>query len=258
MSMSSSIPEYEKFELGLGVLARLTKERTTIQRSLKSFLNEIEPLPHHSVVIGACDDGLPVLMDLSNPRAGSILIIADPCSGKTGLLTSILSSACTTNPARSLRVTCLSSKPAQLDGIARLPHAYQLRSPEDTLTEYIRIVEERTASSKSGPAILLAIDDLPDLISRLDRVQLEQLIWLIRQGPAVQVRVIATAESEKLSFLGEQVIDTFGAWLVGKMDSPQDGTNLALIPKETSRNLKPGSQFCVYFENDWVPFWVLC
>jgi hypothetical protein len=256
--MRSSTPEYDKFELGMNVLARLTKERAPVQHSLKTFLKEIEPLPHHSVVIGACDDGLPVLMDLSNPRAGSILIIADPCSGKTGLLTSILSSACTTNPARSLRVTCISSKPGQLDGIARLPHAYQLSSPEDTLMEYIRIVEERTASSKSSPAVLLAIDDLPNLLTRLEPIQVEQLIWLIKQGPAVQVRVIATAESEKLPYLGESILDSFGAWLVGKMENPQDGTNLALIPKETSRNLKPGSQFCVYFEDDWVPFWVLC
>jgi hypothetical protein len=257
MNLNPSIPGYEKFEFGLEMLSRLAKRSTPARHTLRSVLEEIEPLPRYSVVIGACDDGLPVLMDLSNPRAGSILIIADPCSGKTALLSSILSSACTTNPARSLRVSLISSRPEQLGMIAKLPHAYQASSPEETLLEMASIVENRTGEFR-GPAILLAIDNLPDLLEKLDPGLVEKLIWLIKHGPSVQVRVIATAESEKLPILGEPMIDSFGAWLVGKMENPQVGTNLALIPEEKSRSLKPGSQFCVYYENDWVPFWVLC
>lgn len=257
MSAIPSIFDPEKFELGMEVFNRLTKKRVPAGPTLHSVLEEIDPVPGQSVVIGACSDGLPVMMDLTNPRTGSILIIADPCSGKTDLLLSILNSACTTNPARNLRISFISSRPSQLSSLARLPHSYLMATVEATIDKFTAIAEERIESHAGGPAVLLAIDDLPAVMEQIHPVLADKLQWLITNGPAVQVRVIATAESDKLEALGEGVVDSFGAWLVGRMDNPQDGTNLALIPPETSRSLKPGSQFCVFFENDWIPFWVL-
>lgn len=257
MNTQPSTFTFETLTSGSDILAGLTRNRAPAQPTLAAFLKEIEPLPRRSVVIGACDDGLPVLMDLSNPRLGSILIIGDPSSGKTGLLASILHSACTTIPARSLRVSCISTRPAQLEAIARLPHAYQLSSPENTIIELARIVKDRSSLGAIEPAVLLAIDDLPALLGYLPPELVHLLAEIIHHGPQVHVRVIATAESGELPALGEAMLDSFGAWLCGKVDSCPDGMNLALIPPETSLKLKPGAQFCVYSENDWLPFWVL-
>ena len=250
MSTSPSSFNQNKLELGMDIINRLTKRRAPIRPTLKSVLAELEPLPSQSVVIGACDDGLPILMDMSNPLAGSILIIADAHSGKAGLLASILNSASATNPPRSLRISFISSRPTQLSNIARLPHTYMPGSSEATIDEFCAVADDRHASGIKGPAILLAIDDLPQLVSHLEPEMVEKLAWLVKNGPAMQVKIIATTESSQLTLLDEKMVDAFGAWLVGKTEVPQGGAKFHLLPQETSRSLQPGFSFaCIMKTN---------
>jgi hypothetical protein len=228
--------------------------------TLESVLKDTAPLPRLTALIGACEDGLPVMMDLSNPRAGSILITADACSGKTGLLGSILRSACTTSPARSLRIGLITPNPEQMGAVMDLPHIYRGRSGDDLSEEQLiaqlaDIMHRRQGGLPEEPAILLAIDDLPGLLNVIEPESAALLEELIQKGAASQVRVIATAESAQLAGI-ESTAAGFGAWLVGKTDLDRDGVNLAQIPAAAS-TLKPGFQFCVRFGDDWVTFWVL-
>lgn len=242
---------------------RLSTRQLSARPTLQSVLQEVAPLPPMSVLIGACDDGLPVMMDLSNPRAGSILIVADSGSGKAYLLNSIINSACTTTSVRQLRVAILTDRSLLFQETLRFPHAYKSGqqvgiTADEVIAEIAALAQDRKTVGKSGPAVILAVDDLPGLLANLDSDQAENLLWLVREGPAVQVRVIATADSEQVDSMERELFERFGAWLIGKIENDRTGMNLAQIPEETYHGLKKGSQFCVYFENEWVPFWVLC
>ncbi|RPI87637.1 MAG: hypothetical protein EHM41_04215 [Chloroflexi bacterium] len=253
--MNAHLPTFSK--------ERLIKRQPSIRPTLQSVLQEVAPLPPMSVLIGACDDGLPVMMDLSNPRAGSILIVADAGAGKANLLNSIINSACTTTSVRQLRVAVLTVRPELFQKTLRFPHTYKSGQQvgiktDEVIAEMTTLAQDRKTAGISGPAVILAVDDLPGLLASLDPDQAENLLWLVREGPAVQVRVIATTESKQLDSMERDLFERFGAWLIGNIENDRTGMNLAQIPEETYHGLKKGSQFCVYFENEWVPFWVLC
>ncbi len=49
---------------------------------LQAMLLLAGPLPPYSLILGACDDGLPFLLDLANPAPGALMIAADAGAGK--------------------------------------------------------------------------------------------------------------------------------------------------------------------------------
>ncbi len=63
--------------------------------SLTDSLSELGPLPREALLLGLAADGLPVLLNLHDPRPGPLLVAADPGAGKTALLQMIAQAAST-------------------------------------------------------------------------------------------------------------------------------------------------------------------
>ncbi|MGE5223281.1 MAG: FtsK/SpoIIIE domain-containing protein, partial [Omnitrophica WOR_2 bacterium] len=97
--------------------------------NLQSMMEEIYPLPEKRILVGACEDGLPVLMDLSDPALKSIAVVGDPSSGKTRFLQSILLSASLNNRPKGLRYCCITPDQQELNLLRKLPNQYRLASP---------------------------------------------------------------------------------------------------------------------------------
>ena len=57
--------------------------------ALRNLLEGLSPLPAGNILIGATDDELPLLYNLTQPDPGSLLITGGPKSGKTRLMRAI-------------------------------------------------------------------------------------------------------------------------------------------------------------------------
>ncbi len=69
--------------------------------TLAGLLESLPEPPPYAALLGACEDGLPFLFDLTNPAPGAVLVTGDAAGGKTRLLHSILHSACRMNTPES-------------------------------------------------------------------------------------------------------------------------------------------------------------
>jgi len=147
-----------------------------------------------------------------------------------------------------------------MEKIDEHPHLYKssnkMGTPGELIDEITDLVHTRKVNGENTPAILLGIDGLVEISSTLSRIQVEHLGWLVKNGPSARVRVLATVETNQLPQLGD-LLDCFGAHLIGKTKESGSGLAHAQVPEETVRALKPGVQFCAKFAEEWVPFWIL-
>jgi hypothetical protein len=81
--------------------------------SLAGLIRKIGPQPPYSALVGLCEDGLPFLLDLSDPVPGAVLIAGDPSSGKTRLLQSLLASVGVFSGPQELSYTLITSRPQE-------------------------------------------------------------------------------------------------------------------------------------------------
>lgn len=277
MSEGQNSSDDRQFELGMEILARLESEiwagedsgpaenhppdpeRYPRRPSLHSILADLEPLSTPSVLIGVCEDGLPVLVDLARPQVNSLLVLGGPRSGKTALLLSALASACLINPPRKVRFACIGRTLAELDPILSEPHCYRFCDPTDDLAaeivhELADLAEQRALCKDTGPVVILAIDDLQETLETLDEASARRLLWLIAHGPASQVWTLATLDASQKD--AADLLRRFKTWLVGGIDLEQQVHLPDRLRAAHPEQLALGDQFCAYFENEWIRFWV--
>jgi hypothetical protein len=268
-------------EIGLDILGKLQTEfnSTTIKQSvvhktrdvlknlqvgtplLSEVLKQLGELPPLSVVVGLAEDGLPVMFNLDDPETGALLIAGDPGSGKTSLLNTIVRSACSTNPPRSLRFCCISTSPEEFYSLKGLPHCYKVNSAYSddalqTIEELVEIAEQRKYGRFGGEAIILVIDDLPGIIEQLGVEGGNLLRWLVEHGAYSKIWTAASFDARHPVLFENGIHKSFPTWILGKVDVSKVGPNLAKDKVRPAARLVPGAQFCTY-SDEWICFWNL-
>ncbi len=228
--------------------------------SLENLLQSLSPLEPQILLIGGCDDDIPILLDLTNPAAGSLLLLGDRLSGKTRLLGSMVQSACSTTPRRELRIAGISSSQLEWQHAASSAHTYKWTSTRGIeasaiIHELARVCEQRRFGRENGPTLLLVIDELSELLENLDAQTVELLTWLARSGPAQRTWVLAALDSGCQSSAAK-VIGAFGTKLFGSIASIKPAAGLEPIPQEVASGLVAGAQFCLKIDGNWLPFWI--
>ena len=233
--------------------------------SLEEVLGQLESVAENSILIGSSEDGSPILMDLTNSEAGSLLILGDPASGKTRLMLSILSSACLINSPRKFRFSCITFQLGDIGWLSKKPHAYKITAPYnekayETINELANLVDQRRNGREHGPSVILAIDGLDELTNSLDAELLDWLLWTIEKGPQYRIWTIATLDVQKENIVQPEVLERFGTWLVGFMSTKPDKGLFSSASYEKRiqypHRLIPGAQFGVLVESEWVQFCV--
>lgn len=273
--------KYNRFEMGLDVLAHLEDEllhhktakdpdpdpaaKTNLQFRyplplLENIIQELSPLPERMMVIGSCDDGLPIILDLTNPSSGSLLVTGEGACGKTHLLTSMVRSACVSTPARLLRVAGITSSQLEWHSIAQSPHGYKWASTHSLeapaiLKEITRVSEQRSTGPAGGNTLILVIDGLAELVESLDPGSLANLVTLVSSGPAHGIWTLASLDTTRKP-LDPQVFSAFRTHLYGHSQESQKWARGAEPFPGMASELVPGAQFCVNIDGKWINFWI--
>jgi hypothetical protein len=275
--------EFKLFEMGMEYLTRLENEMDSQKStnldeevvhvsprnelrihyplpSLDSLIQELAPLDANTVVIGVCEDGLPILLDLTNPASGCILLVGDRGSGKTRLLASMVQSACLVTPPRALRVAGITTSQLEWQRTSSSPHRYKWTSTRGLesaaiVHELAKISEQRRFGRENCNTLLFIIDELSELLENLDAESIELLTWLVNHGPANGVWTLASLDASRISSRHE-VIEAFGTCLYGNLATNNSGIRIGQIPAEVSSSLIAGAQFCLKIEDNWLRFWI--
>ncbi|MBN1145840.1 MAG: hypothetical protein JXA78_01190 [Anaerolineales bacterium] len=232
--------------------------------SLEALLDHCAPLPTHSIILGACEDGLPFMLDLTNPAPGALLALADPGSGKTRLLKAILASAVYLNPQESVEFNLIAPDPGEFPGLAQVGQCRQVVHAGENSTEDLAkliddlalVVETRRRSTPGDPAIILAIDDLARCAQLLDEQAFAQLYALAKHGPRSRVWTIATLSAERSPEVDPRLLAAFRTRLIGVIEDAELGFYLSGDESQETRALQENGLFCVPYGGGWVRFWV--
>lgn len=239
---------------------RTVRKEKAYEISLPELVEEINPLPPYSIVIGGCEDGMHFYMTLDDPRPGSILIIGDRGSGKQRLVESVLASALLLNPPRHLRYALISSNLNSFKRYIREPQCYAAVEPGENACALIReltdVFAQRWAMQGSTSPILLLIEDFTKLCAGLDERCVEDLMWLIQHGPQTYIWPIVTLHAEDFPLTDENIFEHFGTYLLGRMDTQETAQAFTGANETFAVDLMAGAQFSVLFDDQWMKFWV--
>ena len=215
-----------------------------------------QPLPAYSTVLGICEDGLPLVLDLNDPNPGAILISGRMHTGKTQLLRSILFSACSSNNAEKLYFYLITPDPGHHQDLKRFDQCYGIFSAYDKATcelivEMSALVEQRKSGRHLGVKCLIAIENLYEFIKHQDFDVINHLKWLFRCGSSNGIWLVSTMEAERAKLLEPGLLKEQKTHI-------QSGSERWILPDTTSdHKLHTHLQsYRTMIGNEWVEFWL--
>ena len=214
------------------------------------------PMPAYTTVLGICEDGLPLVLDMNDPNPGAILISGRRHTGKSELMKSILYSACSTNNNDQIYFYLISPEPGNQTGLEQLAHCYGVLSSYDKaacelIYDLAALIEQRKSGRHLGAKCILAIDNLYELIKHQDFDVLNHLKWLFRYGASNGIWVISTIDDERQNLIEHDL-------LAEQKTQILTGTGRNLLPDQTATYLE-GINVITYktrIGNDWINFWL--
>ena len=166
--------------------------------SLAEVLDEIGPLPKTALFFGQAEDGLPVLLDLTNPRPGPILVAGEAGAGKTRLLRVIAQFIAAAHRPEEVQYGVVTSRPEEWSDLVDVPHCVGV-FPADAVAaaELIHALALWTRMERSPrQSVVLMIDGLEEFASFTCASEHDMQTVLV-DGPASRIWTVAAWEPSR-------------------------------------------------------------
>jgi S-DNA-T family DNA segregation ATPase FtsK/SpoIIIE len=203
---------------------------------LLPLLKSISALPLLTACLGLADDGRPLLLRMPSPDVAHVLVAGTTGSGKTELMRSMLVSLALTNRQSKLQLALIDPKSRGFASLASLPHlmgevASDLNSALGVLQRLVVEMERRDRENVSSPHIIIAVDELSDLLvadnlgqsgKRIGFTVQEALTRIAQRGREAGLHLIAGVQKPASELLGPMLKANFPVRIVGKVGSAED------------------------------------
>jgi len=229
--------------------------------TLQHVLQDLIPLPPNSMFLGVCEDGLPLMLELSDPTPGAVLISGDYMPANRYALHALLASLYALNNPDDLHLHWVTTNPDAMPDVAASPHCLGILSPYeravgDLVGSLAEIAEQRRYGRQEGAAQVLILDNLSLTLTHLEDRGRATLKWLLQNGPESQIWVVATLEAAQVSELGSRWLQLFPTRMVSRMENPK--LSRFLLGQEADLSeLIPGEQAVVrsgaHVLDVWLP-----
>lgn len=184
-------------------------------------------VPPATAVLGLDQDGAPLLLRLPSANVAHVLIAGTTGSGKTALACAIIASLAMHNPQRALQMVLIDPKGRGFAPFAGLPHTRgqiitDVADAVEVLGQLVVEMERRDAEQRSEPRIVIAIDELADLVQVGGRSVEQQLTRLTQRGREAGLHLVACTQKPAAVVIGSLIKSNFPVRLVGAVASPED------------------------------------
>jgi S-DNA-T family DNA segregation ATPase FtsK/SpoIIIE len=184
-------------------------------------------VPPVTAVLGLDQEGAPLLLRLPSPNVAHVLIAGTTGSGKTALARTIITSLALFNSQRALQLVLVDPKGRGFLPFERLPHLLTpiVTRVEQALAVLQRLVDEmerRDEEGRSEPRLVVALDELADLVQVGGRPMEEALTRLTQRGREAGIHLVACTQKPTAAVIGGLVKSNFPVRLVGSVASPED------------------------------------
>ena len=186
-----------------------------------------DSIPPHTAVLGLDQEGVPLLVRLPSPNVAHVLIAGTTGSGKTALARTIVTSLALNNSQRSLQLVLIDPKGRGFLPFEGLPHLLVpvVTRVDEALPLLLRLVSEmerRDAEGRSEPRLVVALDELADLVQVGGREVEAALTRLTQRGREAGIHLVACTQKPTAAVIGGLVKSNFPVRIVGSVPSPED------------------------------------
>jgi len=244
------------------------------REGLNAYVERMQ-LPQNSLILGVCADGLPLVLEFSDPSTGALLFLGEDVASMQKHLQAILASVCLLSDPKQVQVDVISPDQDAFTKQMRFPHIQKVYLPDqeevfELLGNLFELVEARQRKETSltgkflsgflpankGPTKILLIDQVDILVEQLAPESLAYLRWLLRRGPAANVWVLASLNSQNAHNIDGKTLKSFGLQIAGKLRNSRQTNRLTSIPFDNLSALEAG-EACLQLNEETIQFSVL-
>lgn len=183
--------------------------------------------PPVTAVLGVEENGTPLLLRLTSSNVAHVLIAGTTGSGKTALARTLLTSLAMYNRQRDVQLILIDPKGRGFKPLASLPHALGplVRTPEATerrLRWLVAEMERRDREALDRPALIVAVDELADLLQTGGRPVEQMLTRIAQRGREAGIHLVACTQKPTAALIGGTMKANFPVRLVGSVVSKDE------------------------------------
>lgn len=230
--------------------------------TLPDVLARLTRAPAHTAVLGIDGANVPLLLRIDSPDVAHILISGTTGSGKTVLLRTLLLSLAMLNRPGQLQIALIDPK-KRLAALARLPHLWRqiglISEPADAallLAALVAEMQTRDRLGRSTPRLVIALDELADLLQAGGDSIADPLQRLTQRGREAGLHVIAATQRPAATLVGGLVKANFPVRLIGSVTSVDDAKVAAGIGGTGAERLLGRGDFLVVAKGQVLRFQV--
>jgi S-DNA-T family DNA segregation ATPase FtsK/SpoIIIE len=228
---------------------------------LADLCAKLPTVPLTCAVLGIDEGGAPLLLRLASPDVAHVLLAGTTGSGKTALARSLLLSLAMFNPPDQLQLALIDPKGRGLAPLAALPHLWRntgfAQEPAQAAALLHALVAEMTRRDAAGrclPHIVIAIDELADLLQTGGKPVAEALARLSQRGREAGLHVVAATQRPAAALLTGLVKANFPVRLVGAVTSPEDAKVATGLPASQAERLLGRGDFLLVAHGQRIRF----
>lgn len=237
--------------------------------TLATLCAKLTSVPPFCAVLGIDEGGVPLLLRLDSPDVAHVLLAGTTGSGKTALARTLLLSLAMHNHPGQLQLALIDPKGRGFGPLADLPHVWRgpaarqgfsagvAQEPAQAsalLEALLAEMARRDAAGRSLPHIILAIDELADLLLTGGKPVADALTRLTQRGREAGIHVIAATQRPAAALVGGLVKANFPVRLVGSVTSPEDAKVAAGIAGTEAERLLGRGDFLVVAKGQVIRF----
>lgn len=223
---------------------------------LRALNDQAARLGSCCALLGVAEDGAPLALKLPSPDVAHVLIAGTTGSGKTELLRSMLASLALRNRPGFVQFVLIDPKGYPLLPFREIAHSCLVATtPDEALAALAWTVAQMERRPRGSlPHLVLAVDELADLLAMCGRPVEEALTRLTQRGREANVHVIAATQRPAAALVGGMMKANFPVRLVGSVVSPEDARVAAGVGGSGAERLMGRGDFLLIAKGQQIRF----
>lgn len=216
-------------------------------------------IPFGTAILGLADDGAPLLIRLPSPEVAHVLVAGTTGSGKSALIQTMIMSLALLHHRRQVQFVLIDPKSRAFEAMSGLPHLLrpivtQADQAVQVLNDMVHLMEQRDQSRVTDPRIVIAIDELADLVQTGGQPILDNLGRLVQRGREAGIHVIGATQKPSSAILGPLIKANFPVRLVGHVVSADDARVAAGVGGTSAERLTGRGDFVAVYGPGLIRF----
>lgn len=214
--------------------------------------------PSATALLGVDENGIPLLLRLPSPDVAHVLIAGTTGSGKSALARTMLTSLAMFNRQRQVQIVLIDPKGRGFGPLVRLPHVLggvvtDIDEALGRLSWLVEEMERRDRAKVSEPRLVVAVDELADLLQVGGKAVEAMLSRLAQRGREAGIHLIACTQKPTAALIGNMKAN-FPVRLVGMVASSDEARFATGLSGSGAEKLEGKGDFLLVVKGEAVRF----